>query len=267
MTLGRPPLLQVTDDVPLPVAIDDEHLTMSVLCEQPQDILSQNLFMVENLKLVKVLAMILGYIYGADLRGPLGPQPRPAEPFDGGMSALLRLDDSLDRCEASLPDHLNWKCALNQGPPLITAILQRQRNVLRARFLHLRILLYRPSFSLYCSSLRQLQLRKDNAAETTTTRGDETGGGILTASIRKRCAMSCVQAACELAKAIELATMTDVTGAWWFGLFCKCKLCYHMQASQPSQTTHANLWGFPRSRDLWRNCDTRPMCSTEWQTF
>ncbi|KAH7336658.1 fungal-specific transcription factor domain-containing protein [Rhexocercosporidium sp. MPI-PUGE-AT-0058] len=220
MTLGRLPLLQVTDDVPFPMAIDDGYLNLGEsVCEQPQGVISQNLFMVENLKLAKVLAMILGYIYGANLRGSLGQRSRSIESLEDGMSALLRLDGILEQFEATLPEALNWKSNLNWAPSPLTTILQRQKNVLRARFLHLRILLYRPSFSLYCSSLRPVQHRSDlrtvPADENTTARGD----GTLTSSIRKRCATSCVQAACELTRAIELATMNDMTGAWWFGLF------------------------------------------------
>lgn len=222
MTLGRLPLLQVNDDIPLPMAIDDEQLNFCTSgCEQPQGVISQNFFMVENLKLAKVLATILSYIYGAGFRKPPGQQLRSTESLDDGISALLRLDGTLEQFEASLPETLDWKVNLNLEPSPVTTIFQRQRNVLRARFLHLRILLYRPSFSLYCSALRGVQHRNDptvSADDFSAAREDET----LTSSIRRRCATSCVQAASELAKAIELATMKDVTGAWWFGLFCEC---------------------------------------------
>jgi hypothetical protein len=203
------------------MAIDDEHLSAESLCEQPQDIVSQNLFMVENLKLAKVLSMILGYIYGADLRTAPGQLSRSTDSLDDNMSALLRLDGVLEDFEASLPEALSWRSNSNVGSSPISTILQRQKNVLRARFLHLRILLYRPSFSLHCSSLRPAEKGNDSrraSADYDTTARD---GKTLRSSIRMRCAMSCVQAACELSKSIELATTNNLTGAWWFGLFCK----------------------------------------------
>jgi hypothetical protein len=206
------------------MAIDDEHLNSSQsVCEQPQGALSQNMFMVENLKLAKVLANILGYIYGADIRGPLGQQPQPMESPDLSMSALLRLDGSLEQFEASLPEALSWKSDLRLAPSPVKTILNRQKNVLHARWLHLRILLYRPSFSLYCSSLRRIQHRSDRNRNSTQEEPPLQQGGSLTLSVRQRCATSCVQAACQLAKAIELATFSDTTGAWWFALFCRLK--------------------------------------------
>ncbi|KAH7470112.1 hypothetical protein FOMA001_g14006 [Fusarium oxysporum f. sp. matthiolae] len=205
MTLGRPPVLQMTDDVLVPAAVDDEFICPNTAsCIQPEGTVSQNLFVVENIRLAKILGKILSSIYW------------PSSSSD--FSALVRLDGLLEEFKTSLVCDLKWwdndDRAQTQGSR--GHVLKRQRNVLHARFLHLRILLYRPSFSAFCAAARRSRQRRGTGSgsdevsvETNTLQG----------AFQAQCATTCVQVAYELSASLLAAREVEATGAWWFSLF------------------------------------------------
>ena len=208
MTLGRPPVLQMTDDVLAPAAVDDEFLGIDTeRCVQSEGILSQNLFVVENIRLAKILGKILASIYWQSSSSDFG--------------ALVRMDNILRDFKTSLVHDLRWwgrdterECAaLNSRD----RILRRQRNVLHARFLHLRILLYRPSFSAFCAAAKRSRQERE-AGSGSGEPGFEPN--TLQTTFQAQCATTCVQAAFELSESLFSATQNNATGAWWFTLFC-----------------------------------------------
>ncbi len=209
MTLGRPPVLQMTDDVLLPAAVDDEFIgTSTDPCRQPEGTASQNLFMIENIRLAKILGKILDSIYW----------PRSSSDF----SAIVRLDSLLEDFRSSLVDALRW---WGGGPERDYGaatyrdhVLRRQTNVLHARFLHLRILLFRPSFSAFCAAARRPRRDRGKGPD----QGDAgSTANTLQAAFQAQCAMTCAQVAHELSASLMAARRDDATGAWWFRFCCK----------------------------------------------
>ncbi|KAG7404789.1 Transcriptional activator protein acu-15 [Fusarium oxysporum f. sp. rapae] len=204
MTLGRPPVLQMTDDVLVPAAVDDEFICPNTTsCIQPEGTVSQNLFVVENIRLAKILGKILSSIYW------------PSSSSD--FSALVRLDGLLEDFKTSLVTDLKWwdnDKVQTQGAR--GHVLKRQRNVLHARFLHLRILLYRPSFSAFCAAARRSRQQRGTGSGS-----DETGteANTLQGAFQAQCATTCVQVAYELSASLLAAREVEATGAWWFSLF------------------------------------------------
>ncbi|KPM46109.1 hypothetical protein AK830_g420 [Neonectria ditissima] len=148
MTLGRPPSMQVVSDVPLPNAIDDEYLQLhGDSSQQPQQTPSKNLFMVENIKLAKILALILDRIYGfVSVEKNCCRANHTSFTNDQDFGTLTHLDSLLEGIRSGLPEALRWDPDAKQ-PAGRSPLLERQSNVLYARFLHLKILLYRPGFS------------------------------------------------------------------------------------------------------------------------
>jgi hypothetical protein len=64
MTLGRPSFLSVSDDVPLPLPIDDEYWNNATKeAEPPVGRYSINAFSITNTKLSKILNRILNQLY------------------------------------------------------------------------------------------------------------------------------------------------------------------------------------------------------------
>ncbi|KDN63539.1 hypothetical protein CSUB01_11996 [Colletotrichum sublineola] len=213
MTLGRPPLLKTTDDVLLPAAVDDEFIrTDQEGGDQPEGILSYNHFTVENIRLAKILGKILASIYGQSSLSD--------------FSSLLRLDGALQDFKTSLVEPLRWwRWGLERDIGAVTGrdlVLRRQSNVLHARFLHLRILLYRPMFSAFCAAARPPRLRRANMPQGSGSSDAAEAGSednTLRATFLTHCATTCVQAAYELSTSLMAARENNATGAWWFSLF------------------------------------------------
>lgn len=209
MTLGRRPVLDMTDDVLIPSAVDDEFVSSEVpSCSQPEGIPSQNLFMVENIRLAKVLGKILSSIYW--------------QSSSSDFSTLVRLESMLEDFRTSLLDALRWWGRESEPQRILTDrdhTLKRQRNVLRARFLHLRILLYRPSFSAYCAATR-VAYQSRGSVERPGSASDSPEVNTLQTAFQSQCAMTCAKVSYELSVSLLSARQDDATGAWWFSLFC-----------------------------------------------
>ncbi|KAM0325129.1 hypothetical protein ACHAQA_007668 [Verticillium albo-atrum] len=205
MTLGRPPFLQMTDDVLVPAAVDDEFMNLDDrVCRQPEGTCSRNLFTVENIRLARIHGKILASLYGTS--------------SSSGLSTLAELDDLLEGFRASLVGVLRWwgRDGETRTATARDLLLRRQSNVLHAGFLHLRVLLYRPSFSAFCTAARP---GMSQGGSMSGTGEGSSEGNTLPAVIRAQCATTCVQAANDLASSLLAAQYADATGAWWFSLF------------------------------------------------
>ncbi|KAH6869691.1 fungal-specific transcription factor domain-containing protein [Thelonectria olida] len=219
MTLGRPPSMHIVSDVPLPSAIDDEYLQLhGDSSQQPQGTSCTNLFMVENIKLAKILALILDRIYNpVSWEKTCCGAPRASLTSHHDFGTLTYLDSLLEDLRDGLPDALRWDHAA-RGPDGRSPLLKRQSNVIQARFLHLKILLFRPSFSDFCASTR-LELSRQPPADSPNPDQGRPKESSLKSYLRTPCAVACVEAACQLVASVERATREDATGAWWFNLF------------------------------------------------
>lgn len=131
MTLGRPPYFMANNDVPLPDAVDDNYLeAQGNSSGQPQNIPSQNLFTVTNIKFTKILGMILSRIYHPTQQDA----PPPSRPPD--FTTLLQLDGMLQEARKEIPEPLNWDALPVPNAATLPErhqLLRRQANVLQAR--------------------------------------------------------------------------------------------------------------------------------------
>ncbi|KAL4874928.1 fungal-specific transcription factor domain-containing protein [Aspergillus karnatakaensis] len=164
----------------------------------PPGEVSRNQYLYENMRLIEILSNILSRIYHCAESQESSESSRKPEV---DLQAMVDLDRAFDDFEASLDPALRWNTADSRAGSMPREF-KRQSNVLHARFLHLRLLLYRPAFTEYCSS----------AASNST--GDRWSG-----LCRANCASGCVQAACALVHSLSRATTEDATGAWWYGVF------------------------------------------------
>lgn len=124
MTMGRPTMAKLNHNVPLPVAIDDEFLSMTETdCRQPDGIVSRNQFSVENLRLASILGQILSTVYSTLENG--------VESMN--IQDILRLDATLDSFELTLHPALKWSASAD-AKHRPSALFTRQSNVLHARY-------------------------------------------------------------------------------------------------------------------------------------
>jgi hypothetical protein len=152
------------------------------------------------------------------------------------LDVIMELDDKLSAYEANVPSVLNWTKA---DPPFNPntyqgSVFQRQRNVLRARyflqkphiffefthtirFIHLRLLLFRPMFTQLCSDERLGNRNSSQDTNRNTARPDK---NIIYSSMSVNCAAACVTAAVELVSLVYETYRTSLTDAWWYNGFC-----------------------------------------------
>lgn len=90
------------------------------------------------------------------------------------------------------------------------------------RFIHLRLLLFRPMFTQLCSEERLGTSRQfGHDADKGTSRPDK---NIIYSSMSVNCAAACVTAAVELVSHVYETYRTSLTDAWWYNGFCKLTL-------------------------------------------
>ncbi|PKS13398.1 hypothetical protein jhhlp_000169 [Lomentospora prolificans] len=219
MTLGRPHSMHMRHDVPLPRPIDDENLVIGRdnNC-QPEGTDSIIGFMVQNAKLAKILGQILDRIYHSK-SGTFGSpeEIRAATVHSEDFTSISHLDSILEEFSSSVPDVLCWNRPRRDSATR-QHVFKRQSNVLMARFIHLKVLLYRPSFTEYCT-LARAQLDGRSQGGQNDGNKPQTSATSLSMSLRAQCAVVCVRMARELILSVQKATEEQATGAWWYTLF------------------------------------------------
>ncbi|KAL2866488.1 uncharacterized protein BJX67DRAFT_372467 [Aspergillus lucknowensis] len=201
MTMGRPPMTQNCLRVPLPSPDDDKHLSASRQgTGQPEGTTSTNQFLHQNMKLIGILWKILLTVYHGEQEIPEEVESSPVPEND--FKAIMAIDKALEGFEASLPSVFSWT---PRAPPNSDRTFRRQSNVLHARYLHLKLLLYRPTFSTYCAAA--------------ISKSDQAQSGSWSNLYQQNVAVRCVTAACDLIHSLSKATTEDATGAWWYGVF------------------------------------------------
>ncbi|KAH9209557.1 fungal-specific transcription factor domain-containing protein [Leptodontidium sp. 2 PMI_412] len=149
MTLGQPLMIgrAISESVPLPACIDEAYLSSDPGREgvQPSNIPSNMEFFRLTLKLYNILEDILSTFYPSGVSDQLTYKKdncTSEEIHCLDLNAILRIDKLLSEWMASIPPHLvSRPPAIN---PEIDEGFLRQANVLKLRYLHLQILLFRP---------------------------------------------------------------------------------------------------------------------------
>ncbi|CDK26260.1 unnamed protein product [Kuraishia capsulata CBS 1993] len=129
MTFGRPLMVTSPGNVDLPLAVDDELITDTEIKVSNPDDKCELRFFLESLKLFGILSEILQRFYlGQDHSDSMG------DPFP----SIFQFEQKLQEFEEGLPYFLRRENPEQDHP------FRRQAIILRARYLHLKIMLYRP---------------------------------------------------------------------------------------------------------------------------
>ncbi|KAL4899620.1 hypothetical protein BDW74DRAFT_189000 [Aspergillus multicolor] len=211
MTFGRPAMITKASarSVPLPVTVDEEYIASSsdTQMTQPANQPSIMSFYAKSLELYEILNDILLSLY----------KPTPDEPDDvygfiftkdnnEHALTIFELDRALNKWSRSLPPHLRGEPAAGSN----ASIFYRQSVVLRARFLHVRMLLFRPILSKYCTS-------RDTATDPLIALTDS-----FPQRVALQCSIICVNVAREIIDLIYGNIPSDGTSgplpAWWYNI-------------------------------------------------
>ncbi|KAJ5295275.1 hypothetical protein N7508_010096 [Penicillium antarcticum] len=223
MTHGRPSMTSHLAPVPLPIMepdmqADDPCELSGQACDHKMGYMT---FYVSSIELYKILESILSEVYNAwQSRSNNTRTASPRGAKHCSLDVLMELDDKLSAFEANVPHPLNWTDEQSQHRTSNPPIFKRQQNVLQnLRFIHLRLLLYRPMFTQLCSEERAGSSRRSD-----TQSGDRGSGlapekNIIYSSVFSKCAACCVVAAMDLVSLVHETYRTTVTDTWWYNGF------------------------------------------------
>ncbi|KAL3452764.1 fungal-specific transcription factor domain-containing protein [Aspergillus insuetus] len=212
MTFGRPAMISKAScgSVPLPATVDEEYIASASGAEatQPADRPSMMAFYAKSLELYEILNDVLLSLYK-----PI-PEESPEDIYDfyfnrepsEGELTIFELDRALTKWTRSLPTHLRGDPSPVDG----NIIFKRQCVVLRARFLHVRMLLFRPILSKYCTA-------REIASDPLISLHDS-----FPQRVALQCSIICVKVAQEVIGLIHCNIPTDGTSgplpAWWYNI-------------------------------------------------
>ncbi|TLS26180.1 hypothetical protein PpBr36_04858 [Pyricularia pennisetigena] len=208
MVLGRPTMVSWRTVVPKPKPADDGALSSkpgSCLTEIAVGPRSQTYFFVETLNLADIMVTVLEHFYAPS------PESRNAGPEGVNipdLQKLLEIDMRLARWRKQLPAHLQFPFPTKDSD-LYSNIFARQAVVLHCRYLHLRIMLFRPT----TVELSNGQFFEAEAAGATTD---------FQRQVLQACIRSSVAAARELIELIWKGVASEErppTPPWWYSVF------------------------------------------------
>jgi hypothetical protein len=152
MQFNRPAMVDklTSNPVPLPIFVDDEHMARG----QPSGCPSVIAFYIKTLEVFEIMAKVMHN--SSSLNRGVGTFTSRdqyhllfGESNINDLTETLKLDQSLMIWASSLPNHLRPDSIANPNQQY-SPIFHRQANVLRSRYLHTRILLFRPILSRFC---------------------------------------------------------------------------------------------------------------------
>jgi hypothetical protein len=203
MTMGRPQGVVHNADFPLPNAM---------LPNEPRgaqgssgERFSELSFFVEAVKMHKILAIILSQVYGQFEAKRQDLVSRRYGSFDG----LVRIHDELTHFAAQVPAALNWSSEIGEHA---TPLLQQQRTILHARYLHLHVLLYRPTFTQFCKTYSRFRQKEDQGHLNALDFPPET-------SFAHIASITCAKRAMDLITQTHEQAATEATDAWWYNMY------------------------------------------------
>ena len=249
MTYGRPagiPHVQMSIyEDNLLQAVDDHYINLGQ--NQPSGVPSLNSFFRNTVTLYLVMDEILNLLYETNavgnLRGSLNYSiemaTKPSMP-----SAIIQLDDQLLAWHRALPDHLRFsldKLTPNEG---LSRMHQRQRTILRGRFLGMRILLHRqtllyllrpPASRTWLKNLpsQRASTSANASAEDTVEKGPDTHAQSESAShfdthIAQISASICASSAALQIESVYTSRQLGLTAAWWWDFHCWSSLKFNL---------------------------------------
>ncbi|KAH8809245.1 fungal-specific transcription factor domain-containing protein [Xylogone sp. PMI_703] len=226
----------------LPKPIDDEYLAQDQ--GQPRNVPSVNAFLGCNVKLYSIMDGILEKLSKIsnvqkrqDMASGTPSSFQGTTPIENNafqfLTNIIQVDESLSNWHAKLPNYLGFpldKVTWDGCDDGISPQIQRQRNILRARFLGMRVLLHRQNILALLQNLDQriyyhgttnswLALFSNvTSAASNTPLVEEAGARQppLEIVLARHSARICVSSALLQIESIDATRPLRSTGAWWW---------------------------------------------------
>ncbi|KAL4734369.1 fungal-specific transcription factor domain-containing protein [Aspergillus similis] len=206
--LGRPAMTSQHSLVPLPEAIDDCYLSVeAAVCQQPPGTFSRVEWFVATLKLHELLRKMHSTLYEDETQHHYrGSADKKAHSIRQ-VQYITQIELDLDEFRANVPKPLSWEVmGRDQPDPFL-----REKYLLKARFLYLRLLAYRPALP---QSLGKVRGGKGDESEPTGA----LASGIYS-DLTLNCSVLCIQTAIELISLVHETCSTDLASVWFYNVF------------------------------------------------
>ncbi|KAF1929226.1 uncharacterized protein M421DRAFT_134642 [Didymella exigua CBS 183.55] len=208
MTLGRPAMLLGSKARSLPRPLESGEEDVPILAASNTNPSSIDFF-TETVKLYRIVGRILLNVYRSNDEHS---ENMGAAEEERNKDVTMELNEELAYLAENLPAALKWRQSTGDdkaaglverqptGGDKAAGLFERQSHVLHVRFLHARILLFRPSYLTFCRR-HQSGHGPDGIATSTESYPEP------------------LQTALDLIAAINEYSATDATGAWWYNVF------------------------------------------------
>jgi hypothetical protein len=243
---GIPPVRVLTNQNSLPSPIDDKYISQGEW--QPDNIPSLNAFFVNCVQLYRVMDEILERLQealaavksdsegGSDIEKQRGTQSCCSSAVTE-LAAILQLDGLLLKWHGALPEYLKFSLENIEKDMGYPVEIQRQRVILKIRFLGLRILLHRQTVVFLLQPPEQRKwprnasqkwppLFADTGGESFANGSESPGRRTVHSSLETQLAHlsagMCVSSAQMQIEMIDYYRPLKLTGAWWWDFHCKC---------------------------------------------
>ncbi|KAK6459482.1 putative transcriptional regulatory protein [Scheffersomyces xylosifermentans] len=185
MTLGRPMMVTEDSGMQLPLGVDDEYISDTSIL--PSSRPSGLNFFLETVKLYDILADILKSFYS--IKEPS---------FVNLYLSIFQFEERLHHFHENVPQHIKLGTELKEAP------FERQSIVLQIRYLHLKIMLYRPVLFPKKRSSKKSEINTE-----------------LYSNAHKSISLLCVETAIELITLITKFRAADINflPASWYNVF------------------------------------------------
>ncbi|KAL3491445.1 fungal-specific transcription factor domain-containing protein [Aspergillus germanicus] len=207
--LGRPPMTTSSLSVPLPDAVDDCYLSGNATEGlQPPGTFSRVEWFVATIELHDLLREINATLYD-DTADDVTVQKKNNKVQQ--IQQVTQIDSKLEDFRRSLPRQLCWEITSQTDEP---DPLMREKLLLKARFLLLRLLAYRPVLSQSLGHMRTGKV--DGSGQISTTSSNESG---IYSNFTQNCSVLCAQAAIDLVSLVNQTCNTDLASVWFYSVF------------------------------------------------
>lgn len=201
---------------------------------QPSLVPSRNAFFVNVVRLYHLMDHILESLHST---APVSKLQACTCCAVSQLSAILQLDALLLGWHENLPAHLKFSLeGLDDDSPT-PFILQRQKNILKTRFLGMRILLHRQSVLFLLQSSPQRKWPRNTSRKwpplfsdasravphggAHTNSSSEQHSPLVETQLARISAGVCAQMAQLQIESIDINRPLGVSGAWWWDFHCK----------------------------------------------
>ena len=240
--LGVPQVRMLESQHSLPQSVDDKYITLGQA--QPDGTPSINAFFANSVNLYRVMDEIIERLHemtnvqldatnNLESMQQFGTSCRCSAVKQ--LAALLQLDGHLQKFYQSLPTHLKFSLHETDHVPDCPDEIQRQRVILKIRFLGMRILLHRQTILFLLqprhnrrwprtASQKWPPLFSDNAGDALGTCCDSQNrtsvDSPFEAQLAHLSASMCVTSARAQIETIDHFRPFHLTGAWWWDFHC-----------------------------------------------